>query len=106
MSERTELDFSYNWNNKLDYLAFTTLRRHNPGKYSTGKILTVSLKKDFKCTAEIVGIRTIPLEKINDFIAYLDTGYSLVECNAIIRKMYPDATNSTLFDLVLLKRKK
>lgn len=100
------IDFSYNWNNKLGCLAFSTLRRHNFNKYRVGETYAILLKKATQFEAKIMAIKTIPLSKINEFIAYLDTGYSLEETLKVIHRMYPDANASTLFDLILLVRKK
>lgn len=33
--------FSNNWNNKLDCLAFTTIRLYNPGKYVKGRVYKI-----------------------------------------------------------------
>lgn len=84
--------FSYNWNNKLDCKAFTTIRLHNAEKYIVGEVYEIYLKdKDkwiFKGRARLESKRTFLTEKINQFVAYLDTGYSAQQTKTIIRKMY------------------
>jgi len=37
------IKFSYNWNNKLENKAFTTIRIHNPKKYIAGKAFNIEL---------------------------------------------------------------
>lgn len=38
------IKFSYNWNQKLNCKAFTTIRIHNDGKYVVGEIYNVYLE--------------------------------------------------------------
>ena len=80
------LDFSYNWNNKLDCQAFTTLRLTD--KYNINDTLKVMLRKEFRGFVMVVDKRRFTLNKINDFIAYIDTGYNQQECVNILTKMY------------------
>jgi hypothetical protein len=46
--------------------------------------------KEFKflCYARIENIRHFKLHNLSDFMAWIDTGYSLQECTDIIMKMY------------------
>ncbi|HPA71674.1 MAG TPA: hypothetical protein PKY31_05375 [Spirochaetota bacterium] len=98
-----EITFSYNWNNKLDCKAFTTIRLHNPYKYRVGSIYRVGeVNHDF--TVKIIDIKVIPFGKINEYMARIDTGYSLEECKNIMRKMYADIEDSTKIDFILLCR--
>jgi len=90
-----ELEFSYNWNNKLDSDFYTTLRLHNPDKYVLGRIYDVKLKGKSHHKAVLVSGKILKLANINEFIADLDTGYSVEECKNIIKKMYPNANWDT-----------
>lgn len=104
--------FSYNWNNKLSNNAFTTLRLHNPTIYRVGATREIFLRsgKEYKflAYAEIKAVKVITLAQINDFIAFLDTGYSAEECRGILVKMYPDVKNwdKQLIDFVLFVKLK
>jgi len=82
------LKFSYNWNGKLSTGAFTTLRLFNEKKYVTGFVYRVYLKDEFLGMAKLVGIRRTRLYMLNEFVARLDTGYSLAKCQQIIERMY------------------
>ena len=82
------LDFTYNWNNKLNCEAFSTLRLRNDKKYYRGARKIVRLKGINKGTATIVGTRYFTIDMINEAIARLDTGYSVEECKKIIKTMY------------------
>lgn len=100
-----EIKFSYNWNNKLDCKAFTTIRIENPNKYKVGHLYYIKLKEEHKGNAACVAIKSFFLKDLNDFIAHLDTGYDRFECEKIIRRMYPNVDfNSVRLYLILLKQ--
>lgn len=86
------LDFSHNWNRaKLDCQAFTTLRLS--GRLEVGQMVEIWLKKGIKGAAVVVDKKRLAnIDAINDWMAYLDTGYNAQECREIIRKMYPRIT--------------
>lgn len=88
------INFSYNWNNKLDCKCFTTLRLSNHNKYRTGLEYEVHLKNQRIKNARIVEIKVFTLDKINEFISRIDTGYSKEETIKIINRMYPDTINN------------
>ncbi|MDR1155280.1 MAG: hypothetical protein LBL04_11280 [Bacteroidales bacterium] len=82
------LEFNENWNGKLNCKAFTTLRLRNDRKFYKGARFQVYLKKVYKGTATVKSVSILTLDRINDFIAWLDTGYSAEECRDIILTMY------------------
>jgi hypothetical protein len=84
-----KLEFSYNWNNKLNCKAFTTLRLYNPDKHRTGTPLEIFLKGADLGTGSIQGVKPMMLNDINEYIARIDTGYNREECINIIKRMYP-----------------
>lgn len=86
-----KLEFSTNWNNKLDCTYFTTLRLS--GRFSVGDKIEVWEKKTFKGEAQVVKKIALLLKDISDIMAYLDTGYSAEETRSIIKKIYPKITN-------------
>ncbi len=101
------LSFSYNWNKKLECDFFTTLRLFNPVKYGIGNKLIIELKAEQKKIAEVVGHKKVMLDDINEFIAGLDTGYSVIETKNILRRMYPSVNWKTQgLSFVLLKSQK
>ena len=99
------IDFSYNWNKKLDCDCFTTFRIHNPKKYQVAQNYLITLKKEALKECIIKSIKTMKLSKVNDFIAYIDTGYSVEEFKKLVRTMYKDIANieEQDFDFILLK---
>lgn len=80
--------FSTNWNNKLDCKCFTTIRLHNDKKYVVGEIYDIYLNDEYRGPAKLLEKRKLHLQKINEFIARLDTGYSAAETKGILKKMY------------------
>lgn len=109
-----DIVFTYNWNNKLDNKAFTTLRLKNNNKYRYERTYNIILIEKFwpekrvnKGEAIIVDMRHFKIEKINQFIAYIDTGYSSEECKKMIRTMYKNKNidwDRQLLSLILLKK--
>lgn len=97
------IKFSYNWNNKLENKAFTTIRIHNPKKYIQGKAFNIELNETAKGVAILQEKRTIKPDQLNDFICYLDTGYNSRETLQILERMYKNLNiQNTMFDLCLL----
>lgn len=82
------INFSHNWNNKLDCRAFTTLRLFDPENHRSGRVLFVRGKDKDYGAHEIKDVRVITLDRVNEFIAYLDTGYCAAETQKLIKTMY------------------
>lgn len=101
-----KLSFTTNWNNKLLNDHFTTIRYSSP-KYRKGQTFQVFLKGVFMYNAEVIDVQSLKLSKINDWIAYLDTGYNAEATREILTKMYqanhPDPETIPLV-WVLLKK--
>ncbi len=108
MIERVE--FTQNWNGKLNCNAFTTMRLHNPVKYCVGAVKHIYLKGVWKGDAKILDVRCIHLSDINLFISYLDTGLSPEDCRQMLRNMYKNRPGinweTQLIDLCLLEYQK
>ena len=83
-----QLSFSYNWNNKLSCNCFTTFRPHNPRKYVVGRKLSVMIQEKNLKDIEIKAIKTMKLSQVNEFIARLDTGYSVDDFCKMVQTMY------------------
>lgn len=90
-----QLNFSTNWNGKLMCEYFTSIRLHNPRKFAVGNKFDVYLKGAYMGVHEVVGHKRLTVETISEWIALLDTGYPLVECQNIIRTMYKKIDNFT-----------
>ncbi|GIW67773.1 MAG: hypothetical protein KatS3mg096_641 [Candidatus Parcubacteria bacterium] len=97
------INFNYNWNNKLNCKSFTTIRPKS-SKYKIGEKYKIMLKNQFLYDAVIVDIRTFKLDKVNEFIARIDTGYSKEECVDIMKKMYGENAENLEYFLILLSR--
>ncbi len=114
-NQELDIEFSYNWNNKLSSKCFTTFRIENK-KYKVGAIANIKLKrpksKEYQVLkkAEILDKKVTKLEHVNEWIARLDTGYSLEEFKKVIGNMYgkdkegkPQDITKIDFCLLLLK---
>jgi len=103
-SIETVLRFSTNWNHKLNCDSFTTLRLDS-SKYQVGSTYKVMFKGYLK-DVKVLDKKTLLLENITDWIAYLDTGYNREECIKIIKKMYSSHSidwNTKKLQFLLLK---
>lgn len=100
---RDIIKFSTNWNGKLSNKAFTTIRMHDPKKYVVGKLYTIELRGKNIGRAVLKDRRVIKIDRLNDFICYLDTGYNKPQTVDILRKMYSNKNiNIEDFDFLLL----
>ena len=104
------INFSYNWNNKLDCKSFTTLRLKSD-KYLIGHDyeIILNIKKESKSfgVCKIEDIRIMRIEHLNEFIARIDTGYSLEKCVNLIKTMYINKNinwNTQELNLILLTK--
>jgi hypothetical protein len=81
-----ELEFSHNWNGKLENNAFTTFRLSS--RFDIGEWVNVRL--DIKSLGPhlIIGKKHLKAGDLNEWIAWLDTGYSLAETRNILNNMY------------------
>lgn len=101
----TRIDFSHNWNHKLDCDYYTSIRIRNDEKYVVGNYYEVFFKKDKHHESQLVDVRHMFITQLNEFIAGLDTGYSLEECKNILLKMYPNVDfNNKQITLLLFKK--
>lgn len=99
-----QIKFSQNWNNKLDCNCFTTIRLFSK-KYIKNKTFEIVLKDKVLFQAESVEVYKISIDKLNDYICFLDTGYSKEETIEIFKKMYSSVDFSTqMLALILLKK--
>lgn len=83
-----QLNFSYNWNNKLRNKCFSTIRIWQPDKYIEGETYAVYLKGKYLGPAKLVAVNDFRLGLMSPGMALLDTGYTRDEVKQIMRKMY------------------
>lgn len=86
------LNFSHNWNKKLDCDCFSTIRRWNPAVHFEGKEVEVYDNSvspaRYKGRAKYAIVSEFTLRQLKPAAAMLDTGYDLDETLNIIRTMY------------------
>jgi hypothetical protein len=102
------IGFTYNWNNKLNCKAFTTIRLRNPSKYILNNTYRIELKGDEIGTAKLVAMHDFYLKDLSETVSLIDTGYSKKEATDIILKMYPETdfavTRLSLITLAMEKK--
>lgn len=98
------LEFSHNWNHKLQCDYFTTLRISD--RFSLGETVEVHHANMEPFRATVVDKRSLTKLQLNDWICCLDTGYPTAETIGILNRMYPNSTDRTPFFWYLLKKEK
>lgn len=71
------VNFSHNWNKKLDGTFFTTIRNVMTHAYYTQRLqelFIVNLNKKFHCRARLLSAELMELDKITPDLLVLDTG--------------------------------
>lgn len=100
------LKFSKNWNNKLECDYFTTIRLD--ASFQIGEEVQVLLKGEHFCFARIKLKKHIHIDKVNDWIGFLDAGHTGDYTASILKRMYnsrvADWRNTHLW-LYMLERK-
>lgn len=82
-----KLTFGTNWNNKLNSQYFTTIRLS--GRFKVDDLVEVEDRGVAKGVYQIIDKRRMDnYTKINDWMAYLDTGYNAEETRKILDNMY------------------
>jgi hypothetical protein len=89
-----KLEFSYNWNNKLDCRSFSTVRLANPNKYQLLELYEVIqhngknkpvLKRGI---ARLQAITPFYLDKVTPGITFLDTNLPKIDFIKLVKTMY------------------
>jgi hypothetical protein len=86
---------------------FTTIRLYNPRKYTKGSFFDVYLTGVYMGEFVIEDTKRLTIETMNEWIAKIDTGYTLEETRTIIRTMNKTVDNFTdqsSLSYILLKR--
>lgn len=84
------MDYSTNWNNKLQCDCYSTLRLS--GRFPVGQVLEVYLKKEYHHHARVQAVYKTSLDKLTDYACHLDTGYNAEETRTILKRMYGQLT--------------
>ena len=106
-TEKYYLDFSQNWNGKLNNNFFSTIRLFNPKKYKLGRQYIIRYKNEEILKAELDEITPVfYLQQVPSIAAKQDTGYSKEETIKIFENIYKNADfdiNTKLLQLYLFK---
>lgn len=103
------IEFSFNWNGKLDCKSFTSIRVHNDRKYITGNIYHVILKRN-KVTeydyghAKLIDKKVFRLRDLTEWMSHIDLALNKEEGIKKILEIYKWATIDTQFDYLLFSK--
>lgn len=86
-----DLNFSYNWNGKLDCDFFTTIRISD--YYNIGDEVFLLLKKKAFDTGKIIVKIETKIDKLTELVCLLDTGYSKEITINLLKKMHSGITD-------------
>lgn len=97
------LNFQHNWNKKLFCDAFTSIRLKQ-SKYYVGAVfkITEGLNTVYGYY-KIAAVQELKLCNIDDYIGYLDTGYSGEETQQILKTMYKNSKNIKIEEAILYR---
>jgi hypothetical protein len=109
MSTATQTDntiqFSKNWNHKLNNDFFTRIALKNPKKYYPGARLKIHCNEVYIYDAEIVDIKEFLLNEIDPWYCYIDAAMTKAQLCDTYRKMYPDVNFDEIPLIILLLKK-
>lgn len=107
MNQYEGLNFTENWNKKLDCQFLTTFRLHNPKKYYKGAKKSIYFKNKVHLkNVEIYEVITLRLDQMKTWMMMLDTGYKPEAFNELVRTMYKFIVKdfkTQLFDFIMLE---
>ena len=108
-----KLNFSSNWNKKLDCDVFSTIRLWNDRVHFIGREVEIydnsGSRSLFKGYGEYIYCEPFYLNQLKEANARLDTGYSLSETKTILQKMYKDKNidvTKTRFAYIIVRKVK
>lgn len=107
-----QLNFSSNWNNKLDCQSFSTVRLKNEKKYQLLDLYEVTLKR--KVTDQNVSLGIVRLQVIHNFylhrvtpaISFLDANLSVIDFQQLVKTIYKNKGidfNKTLLSFLVFQ---
>jgi hypothetical protein len=98
------INFSNNWNNKLNCKYFTTIRKHIPGRFKVWQKVNILLHDKWKGQALIEDVRVLKMGTLNEWHCGIDTGYSVDKTRALLQRFYGEDFNlHSKVDFVLLR---
>jgi len=101
----TEINFSCNWNKKLDCNYFTTIRQYNLSKYEVGRRYVIKLKNVPISVCKIIEMYTTTVRDMSELLTRLDAGMSKEDMRVMLNRMYHGLIeDKTLFMVLLLQK--
>lgn len=85
----TDVEFSRNWNKKLNCDFFPTIRCTNTQKYYPGAVHRVICKGEYCFNAQIVSVQHTFLKDLPNMYCLMDAGHTHAETKALMKSIYP-----------------
>lgn len=88
------LNFSFNWNNKLHCSSFSTIRIFNPEKYVLLDVYEILLKSKSGKSSEKLGIARLQvitpflLDNVSPGMCFIDTNLSVIDFISLVQTTY------------------
>lgn len=95
------INFTTNWNNKLDNKVFTTIRKSFI-PIQPGSAVEISLKGKLYCWATVKECILCKFSDINPLILWLDTGYTPEESRTLFKNFGIDTDNPNAECMLLI----
>lgn len=95
------LHFAQNFNQKLNCEYFTSIRPKRD-IYEIGAKMDIFCQNHFLKKATIISIKTLTLDELDDWTAFLDAGMNKDELKTLLTNFYPEA-EKLLFNILLLQ---
>lgn len=92
------IQYSQDWNNKLQCPIHTTIRMSNAAKYQVGKTYEERLHGAHYNHVVLVQRKVFTLGQLTPAMAMLDTGYPLDDALQMLRTMYKNRCPGTSLD--------
>lgn len=108
MDGLSKLEFSDNWNNKLNAKVFTTIRRQHNVRFQIGNRFTVDYKDKLRFVAQVADVRHCKAGELSLWEMALDTGYGRAATINVLCRMHhcktTDQAEQLPISYVLLQR--
>lgn len=100
------INFSQNWNGKLNCKFYTTIRLYQPNYYVENEMYKINLQEKYHHNGLIHSIYSSKIYDITDRIYMLDTGYKKQQAIELLQNMYKAKNidwNTQYLNIILLE---
>lgn len=88
MEQPPIINFSSNFNSKLNADIFSTIRMRNDKRYQQNRLYTITLKDQLHGQARILYLRHFDIQNLPNATAYQDSGYNAQDTIKMLQTMF------------------